>query len=103
MFKHLHHPSKSNFHRKFNVNQFEFIFKLLDTNVELKNKVTLEEMQYIIELIILHGKHAEFIDFFRMFSSTNAKTDPALNLENNKKILTILFNDENIKFVHVIF
>ena len=70
--------------------------------MDLKNKVTIEDLQYFIELIILHGKYTEFIDFFRIFALTDTHTEPALNLENNKKILTVLFDDENIKYIHVL-
>jgi len=71
--------------------------------LDLKNKVTTEELQYFIDLIVLHGKYPEFLEFFKVFSSNMNKIEASLNSENNKKILTVLFDDENIGLVHVNF
>ena len=103
LLKHVHHPFKSNFHRKFNVNQLEFFSKLLDTSADLKNKLTYEELQYFVDLIILHGKYTDILEIFIVFSTHADKFDIRTNSENNKKILTLLFDDENISHIHVIF
>lgn len=103
MFKHLHHIFKSNFHKKFNLNQLDFFSKLLASNVNLKNKVTTEELQYFIDLIVLHGKYPEFLEIFKVFIAKNNKQEADMDLENHKKIINVLFDDGNIEHIHVNF
>lgn len=98
----MHHLFASSFHKKFNVNQIEFFTKLLESNDDLKSKIQIEDLQYFIDLIALHGKFTEFLEIFKIFLTKNLLIIFDPNLENNKKVLSVLFDDYNIEIIHVI-
>lgn len=102
LYKHLRHLAQSNFHKKFNVNQIDFFTKLMESNEDLKNKTTVDIVKFFVDLIILHGKYTEFIEIFKIYTTKNIGSEYLdLTLENNKKILSVLFDDYNIELIHV--
>lgn len=68
------------------------LINIFRNNYNLSLSLTRSELEFFMGLIFVHGKHPKSLEFFELLLN-NAKTKPD-NQDIQKKVLSVLFNDE---------
>lgn len=90
---------KSPLHKKLNVNQLEFLYKMFESSCDLSMKINEEDLEYFIDLICLHGRYPEFLKVFDIIAK-NYENNPSSEI--SKKILTSFLIDDKLNLIDVI-